>query len=73
MVLRTFNVNEEKYQKFRKYCQERGMSMSKQIGYFIEYVIEEKPKAKKVYLEKLDKIRKGKFTPVKNFADRYQL
>jgi len=35
-------------------------------------VIEE-PTAKKNYLEKLDKIRKGKFFKVKDFEDKYGL
>ena len=34
-------------------------------------MVEYNPKAKKEYLEKLDRIRKGSFVNVGNFADRY--
>jgi hypothetical protein len=47
--------------------------MSKQIELFMESVIEEDPEAKKKYLEKLDRIRKGRFIRVNNFAQRYGL
>ncbi|MDK2907890.1 MAG: hypothetical protein PWQ87_348 [Candidatus Woesearchaeota archaeon] len=47
--------------------------MSKQVEIFMRSMVEEEPKAKQEYLEKLDRIRKGKFIRVKNFADRYGL
>ena len=73
MVLKTFSVQEEVFDKFSRYCKERGMSMSKQIEIFMGSIAEEEPKAKKKYLDRLDKIRKGKFIRVKSFADRYKL
>ena len=73
MVLKTFNVQEKTYLKFSRFCKEHGISMSKQIEFFMQVIIAEEPKAKKEYLEKLDKIRKGKFIPIKNFAERYGL
>ena len=45
--------------------------MSKQIEMFMESMIEEDPEAKKEYLEKLNRIRKGKFIKVANFSDRF--
>lgn len=72
-MLKTFNVQEEVYEKFLSFCKERGMSMSKQVEMFMESVVEENPEAKKEYLEKLERIRKGKFIKVKSFAERYGL
>lgn len=73
MVLKTFNVQEGVYKKFSDFCKEHGVSMSKQVEFFMESVIAEEPEAKKEYLEKLDRIRKGKFIKVQNFAERYGL
>ena len=73
MVLKTFNVQEETYNKFSRFCKDYGISMSKQVEIFMRSQIEEEPKAKKKYLKKLEKIRKGKFIRVNNFAKRYGL
>jgi len=73
MVLKTFNVQEETYHKFSHFCKEHGISMSKQIELFMRMIIETEPEAKKEYLKKLERIRKGKFIPIKNFAERYGL
>ncbi len=73
MVLKTFNVQEGVYKKFSKFCKEHGVSMSKQVEFFMESIIAEEPEAKKEYLEKLDRIRKGKFIKAQNFAERYGL
>jgi len=69
MVLKTFNLNEETYKKFSEFCRENGISMSKQIDIFIKAQIEEKPKVREEYLKKLEVIRKGKFTKVKDVED----
>ena len=74
MVLKTFNVDEQAYRKFSEYCKENGISMSKQIEVFIKSQIEESPKVRQVYLQKLDAIRKGKFIKVggaDDFKKRY--
>ncbi|MBM3309043.1 MAG: hypothetical protein FJY77_02210 [Candidatus Altiarchaeales archaeon] len=73
MVLKTFNVQEDIYSNFSRFCREHGLSMSKQISFFMEYMVGKEPQARKEYLEKLERIRKGKFIPVANFADRYRL
>lgn len=73
MVLKTFNVEEEVYSKFSKFCKEYGISMSRQIQLFMESMIEQEPEAKRKYLEKLNRIRNGKFIKVNNFAERYGL
>ncbi|MFH1505912.1 MAG: hypothetical protein ABIE94_02890 [archaeon] len=73
MVLKTFNVQEDTYAKFSGFCKENGISMSKQVDFFMESFVEEEPEARKEYLEKLDRIRKGKFIRVDNFAKRYGL
>ena len=73
MVLKTFNVQANVYDKFSKFCKEHGISMSKQVEFFMESMVEEEPEVKKEYLEKLERIRKGKFIRVKSFADRYEL
>lgn len=71
MALKTFNIDEGTYKAFSEFCRENGISMSKQIEIFIKCQIEEKPKVRKEYLEKLDKIRKGNFVKVDDFKKRY--
>lgn len=73
MVLKTFSVREEVYKKFSNFCKGHGVSMSKQIEMFMESMVEEEPEAKQEYLEKLNRIRQGKFLRVKSIADRYEL
>lgn len=73
MVLKTFSVHEAIYNKFSNFCKGHGINMSKQIEMFMESMIEKEPKAKEEYLEKLERIRKGKFIRVRNFAKRYGL
>jgi len=73
MVLKTFNVGETVYKKFSDFCKGHGVSMSKQVEMFMESMIEEEPEAKEEYLKKLERIRKGKFIRVKDFAKRYGL
>ncbi|MBI2671755.1 hypothetical protein HYX16_02380 [Candidatus Woesearchaeota archaeon] len=73
MTLKTFNVQEKVYSKFSNFCKGHGVSMSKQVEMFMESMVEEEPEAKKEYLQKLERIRKGKFMRVDNFADRYEL
>jgi len=64
MALKTFNVDEEAYKKFSEFCRENGLSMSKQVEIFIKSQLEEKPKVRAEYLDKLERIRKGKFIRV---------
>ena len=76
MVLKTFNLEEDVYRKFSEFCKGNGISMSKQVGFFMQSVIEEEPKAKKEYLMKLDRIRKQKninIGSLENFRKRYGL
>ena len=73
MALKTFNIEETIYKKFSDFCKGHGVSMSKQIQLFMESLVEEEPEAKQEYLEKLERIRKGKFMRVTNFAERYGL
>ncbi len=76
MVLKTFNVEESVYKKFSDFCKGSGISMSKQIDFFMRSVIEEEPEAKAEYLEKLNMIRKQKSIHVgslENFRKRYGL
>ena len=73
MVLKTFNVEEVVYKKFSDFCKGHGVSMSKQVELFMESMVEEEPEVKQEYLQKLDRIRKGKFMRVDNFASRYGL
>lgn len=71
MVLKTFNVDEKTYKEFSEFCKENGISMSKQIAIFIQAQLETEPKVRQEYLDKLDKIRKGRFIEVKDFKKRY--
>lgn len=74
MTIKTFNVDEETYNKFSNYCKEFGFSMSKQVDIFMKSQVEEDSKVRKEYLEKLDQIRKGKFIKVKgSLMDRYNV
>lgn len=73
MVLKTFNVQEDVYKKFSDFCKGHGVSMSKQVEMFMESMVEEDPKAKQEYLDKIERIRKGKFIRVESFANRYGL
>ena len=68
MALKTFNIDEEVHRRFSKFCKEHGISMSKQIEIFMESQVAEEPEAKKEYLERLERIRKGKFIKVESFA-----
>lgn len=61
MVLKTFNIDENIYRKFSEFCKEHGISMSKQINIFISSQMADKEEVRKEYLEKLNRIRKGKF------------
>lgn len=73
MVLKTFNVQEEVYARFSSFCKQQGISMSKQVEMFMDAMIEEDPVARKEYVAKLDRIRKGKFIKLKDFGERYGL
>jgi len=68
MVLKTFNVSEEVYGKFSRFCREHGISMSKQVEIFMEFQMGEK-EIKSSYLKKLDKIRKGKYYKFNTVAE----
>ena len=57
MVLKTFSVQEAVYDKFSRFCKSHGMNMSKQVEMFMQSIVEKNPKAKKEYLEKLERIR----------------
>lgn len=70
MVLKTFNLDEDVYEKFSKYCKKNGISMSKQINFFITAQVTKEPEVKKSYLKKLEKIRKkGKYKTYNSFED----
>ena len=69
MVLKTFNIEEQTYRKFSDFCKQNGISMSKQIDIFIKAQIEEKPKVRAEYLQRLEAIRKGKFIKVGSIED----
>ena len=73
MALKTFNVNEATYARFSSFCRENGISMSKQVEFFMASQLEEAPRARADYLMKLDRLRKGKFIRVDSFAKRYGL
>tara|TARA_Y100000310_G_C20483106_1_gene715635 strand:- start:441 stop:644 length:204 start_codon:yes stop_codon:yes gene_type:complete len=65
MVLKTFNLENETYQRFSEFCKENGLSMSKQVDIFIKAQLEESPKVREEYLRKLEAIRRGRFIKVK--------
>lgn len=61
MAIKSFNVNEDTYKKFSEYCKGSGISMSKQINNFMKTMTEDEPEVREEYLEKLERIRKGKY------------
>ena len=73
MVLKTFNLDEHVYNKFSAFCKRYGISMSKQIELFIRSQIEDEPEVKKGYLKRLERLRKGNFIRVNNFAEEFGL
>ena len=73
MVLKTFNVGEDVYKSFSSFCKEHGISMSKQIDNFMHSMIAKEPEVREEYLKKLERIMKGKFIRVDNFAKEFGL
>jgi len=73
MALKTFNIEEDVYNKFSAICKRLGISMSKQVEMFMRSQVEEDPVARADYLERLNIIRKGKFVQVSSFKERYKL
>lgn len=71
MAIKTFNVSPEVYGKFSKFCRDHGVSMSRQVELFMRTQIEDDPKAKKEYLARLERIRKGRFIQVSDFAKEF--
>lgn len=70
MVLKTFNLDSEVYDKFSQFCKAHGISMSKQINIFINSQIAEEPKVRGEYLKKLTNIRKrGTYKEYHSFGD----
>jgi len=73
MVLKTFNVDENIYAKFSSFCKDNGLSMSKQVTIFMKSQMEDEPKIRAEYVEKLNRLRKGQFVKVNDFEQRYGL
>lgn len=73
MALKTFNIEEDVYNKFSAICKRLGISMSKQVEMFMRSQVEEDPVARADYLERLNIIRKGKFIQIASFKERYKL
>lgn len=71
MVGKTFSVQEVVYDKFSRFCKSHGINMSKQIELFMKAFIENSPQTKQEYLDKLDRIRKGKFVKVNSLTKKY--
>ncbi len=76
MVLKTFNLNEDAYKEFSEFCKKHGISMSKQINIFIQSQIEDKPKIKNEYLNRLNRISKERhsktFSSMKDFEEHFE-
>jgi antitoxin component of RelBE/YafQ-DinJ toxin-antitoxin module len=74
MVLKTFSLQEDVYDRFSAFCREHGMNRSKQVEMFMKSIVSEEPMARKDYLEKLERIRSQKAIHVgslENFRKRY--
>ena len=57
MAIKSFSVEDATYKRFSAYCKEQGLSMSKQVEFFMKSVIEDDPQARKEYLDRLERIR----------------
>ena len=69
MAIKTFNVEESVYKKFSDFCKGNGISMSKQVEFFMRSIVEEEPEAKKEYLKKLERIRKLRTIYIGSLSD----
>lgn len=61
MAIKSFNLNEDIYDRFSKTCKENGISMSRQVEMFMESQLGDREEIKPGYLKKLKKIQKGKY------------
>jgi len=73
MALKTFNIDEKVYKKFSNICKENGISMSKQVEFFMKAQTAEEKKVRKKFLDRLKKIRKGKFIKISDFSKEFRL
>ncbi len=73
MALKTFNIDAVVYKKFLAACREQGISMSKQVEFFMRSMVEREPEVKEEYIERIERLRKGKFYRVDDFAKEYGL
>jgi len=73
MVIKTFNVDSDTYKKFSEYCKSSGISMSKQINNFMKTFTEDEPEVREEYLEKLERLRKGKYIKVDNLEKHFNV
>ncbi len=69
MTIKSFNVSEQVYDKFSRQCKEQGVSMSKQVEFFMIAQIEEEPRVRDEYLKRLEKIRKGRYLRFKSMDE----
>ena len=69
MNIKSFNVEDETYKKFSDFCKSSGISMSKQIDFFMKSVVEEEPKVKGEYIDKIKRIRKQKSIHIVGIED----
>ena len=69
MALKTFNLEEAVYRRFSDFCKQHGISMSKQIEIFMQAQLEEKPKVRAEYLQRLELISKGRFIKIGSIQD----
>lgn len=69
MAVKTFNITEQVYKDFRAFCRENGLSMSRQVEIFMRAQIEEKEEVREEFMEKLERLRKGKFVKVKDLDE----
>lgn len=60
MVLKTFNVDKEVYEKFSESCKSSGISMSKLINQFMISQVTNEPKVRESYIKRIEKLRQGR-------------
>jgi len=69
MAIKTFNIDAEVYKKFREYCKEHGISMSKQVELFMKSQLAKSSEERKGHLEKLEKSRSTRHITIDELGD----
>ena len=71
MSLKTFNLDEQAYKEFSKYCKKNGISMSKKVENFIKSEIEKIKTGSGAKSKKFFEIKHEKLDPATHSMGKY--